>query len=47
VSESFPALLERLTHFHGNAGDSSWALSDAIAKGDVGYASYEFRWAAA
>lgn len=29
-------------HFHGNAGDFSWALSDAVAEGDVGYASYEF-----
>jgi len=28
--------------FHGNASDFSWALSDVVAEGDVGYASYEF-----
>lgn len=29
-------------HFHGNAGGFSWTLGDAVAEGDVGYASYEF-----
>jgi ketosteroid isomerase-like protein len=29
-------------HFHGAASDFSWSLSDAVAEGDVGYASYEF-----
>ena len=29
-------------HFHGNASDFSWTLSDAVAEGDCGYASYEF-----
>ena len=29
-------------HFHGNAADFSWALSDAMAEGERGYASYEF-----
>lgn len=28
--------------FHGAASDFSWALSDVVAEGDVGYASYEF-----
>jgi ketosteroid isomerase-like protein len=28
--------------FHGNASDFSWALSDVVAEGDVGYASYAF-----
>lgn len=30
------------THFHGNAADFSWTLSDVVAEGDRGYASYEF-----
>jgi ketosteroid isomerase-like protein len=30
------------THFHGNAADFSWTLSDVVAEGDLGYASYEF-----
>jgi ketosteroid isomerase-like protein len=29
-------------HFHGNAADFSWTLSDVVAEGDLGYASYEF-----
>jgi ketosteroid isomerase-like protein len=29
-------------HFHGNARDFSWALSDVVVEGDVGYASYDF-----
>jgi ketosteroid isomerase-like protein len=29
-------------HFHGNASDFSWTLSDVVAEGDRGYASYEF-----
>lgn len=29
-------------HFHGNATDFSWTLSDVVAEGDRGYASYEF-----
>jgi hypothetical protein len=29
-------------HFHGNASDFSWTLSDVVAEGDHGYASYEF-----
>ena len=29
-------------HFHGNAADFSWSLSDVAAEGDCGYASYEF-----
>jgi uncharacterized protein (TIGR02246 family) len=29
-------------HFHGNAADFSWTLSDAVAEGDCGYASYAF-----
>jgi uncharacterized protein (TIGR02246 family) len=29
-------------HFHGNARDFSWAISDVVAEGDVGYASYGF-----
>jgi len=29
-------------HFHGNASDFSWTLSDVVAEGDCGYASYEF-----
>jgi ketosteroid isomerase-like protein len=29
-------------HFHGNAADFSWKLSDVVAEGDRGYASYEF-----
>lgn len=29
-------------HFHGNAADLSWTLSDAVAEGDCGYASYAF-----
>ena len=29
-------------HFHGNATDFSWTLSDVAAEGDLGYASYEF-----
>jgi len=28
--------------FHGNARDLSWALSDVVVEGDVGYASYDF-----
>lgn len=37
------AIVEMVTrHFHGNASDFSWALSDVVAAGDVGYASYEF-----
>jgi hypothetical protein len=32
-------------HFHGNATDFSWALSDVVAEGDRGYASYEFSYA--
>jgi uncharacterized protein (TIGR02246 family) len=28
--------------FHGNARDFSWALSDVVVEGDVGYASYDF-----
>ena len=28
--------------FHGNAADLSWTLSDVVAEGDRGYASYEF-----
>jgi len=29
-------------HFHGNATDFSWTLSDVAAEGDLGYASYAF-----
>jgi uncharacterized protein (TIGR02246 family) len=29
-------------HFHGNARDFSWTLSDVVAEGDCGYASYAF-----
>jgi len=29
-------------HFHGNAADFSWTLSDVVAEGDCGYASYAF-----
>jgi ketosteroid isomerase-like protein len=29
-------------HFHGNASDFSWTLSDVAAEGELGYASYEF-----
>ncbi|MEX1109467.1 MAG: nuclear transport factor 2 family protein [Dongiaceae bacterium] len=29
-------------HFHGAATDFSWSLSDAVAEGDCGYASYDF-----
>jgi uncharacterized protein (TIGR02246 family) len=29
-------------HFHGNASDFSWTLSDVVAEGERGYASYEF-----
>ena len=29
-------------HFHGNASDFSWTLSDVVAEGDCGYASYAF-----
>lgn len=29
-------------HFHGNATDFSWTLSDVVAEGDRGYASYAF-----
>lgn len=29
-------------HFHGNAADFSWTLSDVAAEGDRGYASYAF-----
>ena len=29
-------------HFHGNASDFSWMLSDVVAEGECGYASYEF-----
>lgn len=28
--------------FHGNAADFSWTLSDVVAEGERGYASYEF-----
>lgn len=28
--------------FHGNAADFSWTLSDVVAEGDCGYASYAF-----
>jgi len=33
-------------HFHGNAADFSWTLSDVVAEGDRGYASYEFSYTA-
>ena len=29
-------------HFHGSASDFNWTLSDVVAEGDQGYASYEF-----
>jgi ketosteroid isomerase-like protein len=29
-------------HFHGNARDFSWTLSDVVAEGDCAYASYDF-----
>jgi ketosteroid isomerase-like protein len=29
-------------HFHGAAKDFSWSMSDAVAEGDCGYASYDF-----
>ena len=29
-------------HFHGNAKDFSWKLSDVVEEGGRGYASYEF-----
>jgi len=29
-------------HFHGNAADFSWTLSDVVEEGGCGYASYEF-----
>ena len=29
-------------HFHGNASEFSWTLSDVVAEGDCGYASYDF-----
>jgi len=29
-------------HFHGSAADFNWTLSDVVAEGDRGYASYEF-----
>jgi ketosteroid isomerase-like protein len=29
-------------HFHGNATDFSWTLSDLVGEGELGYASYEF-----
>jgi uncharacterized protein (TIGR02246 family) len=29
-------------HFHGNASDFSWTLSDVVAERDRGYASYAF-----
>ena len=30
------------SHFHGNASDFRWTLSDVVAEGERGYASYEF-----
>jgi ketosteroid isomerase-like protein len=33
-------------HFHGNASDFSWTLSDVVAEGECGYASYEFAYTA-
>lgn len=37
------AIAEMVTrHFHGNAADFSWTLSDVVVEGAVGYASYEF-----
>jgi ketosteroid isomerase-like protein len=29
-------------HFHGAATDFSWSLSDVVAEGECGYASYQF-----
>jgi hypothetical protein len=29
-------------HFHGNARDFSWRLSDALSDGSLGYARYDF-----
>ena len=38
-----PAIADMVTrHFHGAAKDFSWALSDVVVEGDVGYASYDF-----
>jgi uncharacterized protein (TIGR02246 family) len=34
------------THFHGDATDFVWKLSDAAADGAIGYASYEFSYTA-
>lgn len=37
------AIAEMVTrHFHGAATDFSWALSDVVCEGEVGYASYSF-----
>lgn len=29
-------------HFHANAGDFTWTLSDALSDGELGYARYAF-----
>jgi ketosteroid isomerase-like protein len=29
-------------HFHANAGDFAWKLTDALSDGSTGYASYDF-----
>ncbi|MGE0876956.1 MAG: nuclear transport factor 2 family protein [Burkholderiales bacterium] len=42
-----PAIADMVSrHFHGNAADFSWTLSDVVAEGDRGYASYEFSYTA-
>jgi uncharacterized protein (TIGR02246 family) len=32
-------------HFHSNASDFTWKLSDVVEEGEFGYASYEFSYA--
>jgi hypothetical protein len=29
-------------HFHGNASEFTWKLSDAVSDGNIGYARYDF-----
>ncbi|MGE3703452.1 MAG: nuclear transport factor 2 family protein [Hyphomicrobiaceae bacterium] len=42
-----PAIADMVRrHFHGNAAGFSWTLSDVVAEGDRGYASYEFSYTA-
>jgi len=38
--EAIRGMVEK--HFHGNARDFSWKLSDALSDGSLGYARYDF-----